>query len=255
MKQFGNERESLMMMNTRLQQQSMEKDDMNAKSLSTILHLKQLSEQLEQEKGILEKRLKSTEQLAVMARLASNAKEKVEREAIHEKEIAEEESKRIKSSYEELMKQNNVMQTELNLAKSYVEKTENDLQSLTDRCNELVSSSTMKQKEIKRLSEDLVVSKKAAVEAIQKASAATASSSSNKFDSGFTAEQLTIQVNQLKGRLTCPVCGIREKNVIITRCGHMFCKRCIALNLENRNRKCPTCGIRFDKKDIENIYF
>ena len=65
----------------------MEKDDMNAKSLSTILHLKQVSEQLEQEKDILEKKLKGTQQLALAARIAANAKERVEEEALREKEV------------------------------------------------------------------------------------------------------------------------------------------------------------------------
>ena len=244
-----------MAMNTRLQEQSMEKDDMNAKSLASILHLKQLSEKLEQEKEVLEKRLKSSDQLAVMARLASNAKEKVEREAMHEKEIVEDESKRLKSSYKDLLNQNNQMKTELSVSKSNFDKREKDLQSLTDRCNELVSSSTMKEKEIKNLSEELIVAKKDAVDAIQKASAATASSSTNKFESEFTAEELTIQVNQLKGRLACPVCNTRDKKVIITRCRHMFCRQCVALNLESRNRKCPSCGIRFDKKDVEDVWF
>lgn len=60
---------------------------MNAKSLSTILHLKQVSEQLEQEKDILEKKLKVTQQLALAARIAANAKERVEEEALREKEV------------------------------------------------------------------------------------------------------------------------------------------------------------------------
>ena len=60
----------------------------------------------------LEKKLKSAEQLAVMARLAANAKEKVEREAMREKEIAEEEGKRLKNQLEGLVKQNDDIQGE-----------------------------------------------------------------------------------------------------------------------------------------------
>lgn len=251
------ERESLLAINGRLQQQMMDKEDMNAKSLSTILHLRQLSEELEQEKSIREKKLKSAEQLAVMVRLASNAKEKVEREAMREKEAAEEEVKKLKQNIEEVVKQNDDIQGELSQAKSLVQKGRGDLEILKERCDDLVSSSTASEKQIKQLSEDFVIAKKDAIEAIQKANIATASSSGaqDKFNSEFTAEQLTIQVNELKHRIACPICNTRDKRVIITRCRHMFCRHCVALNLESRNRKCPSCNIRFDKKDVEDVWF
>ena len=74
--------------NVRLVKQSSEKDDMNAKSLSTILHLKHLSEELEKEKKILEKRLKAAEQMALAVRLAANAKDRVQEEALREKQVS-----------------------------------------------------------------------------------------------------------------------------------------------------------------------
>lgn len=67
--------------------QSAEKDDMNAKSLSTILHLKNLTEQLTQGKISLEQQLKSAGQLALAARLATNAKDRVAEEIVKEKEV------------------------------------------------------------------------------------------------------------------------------------------------------------------------
>jgi len=249
--------DSLMGINIRLQQQSAEKDDMNAKSLSTILHLRQLSEQLEQEKIMLERKLKSAEQLAVMARLAAKAKDKVEKEAMQEKENAEKEGIQLKSDLEDLVKQNDEIEGELNLAKSQIQKAREDAESLKERCDDLVSSLTAREKEIKKMSEDLIVAKKEAVEAKQKAvtAEAEASGSTGNFNSEFTAEQLTIQVNQLKSRLACPVCNTRDKKVIINRCRHMFCRHCVELNLGSRNRKCPSCGIRFDRKDVEDVWF
>lgn len=81
------EREMLTETNTRLLKQSTEKDDMNARSLSTILHLKTLTEQLTQEKISLEQQLKSAGQLALAARLATNAKDRVAEEVVKEKEV------------------------------------------------------------------------------------------------------------------------------------------------------------------------
>jgi E3 ubiquitin-protein ligase BRE1 len=81
------ERDNLTETNARLLRQSAEKDDMNAKSLSTILHLKNLTEQLTQGKLSLEQQLKSAGQLALAARLATNAKDRVAEEIVKEKEV------------------------------------------------------------------------------------------------------------------------------------------------------------------------
>jgi len=61
------EKEFLSQMNARLLKQASEKDEINAKSLSTILHLKQLSEQIAKEKENLEQQVKSAGQLALAA--------------------------------------------------------------------------------------------------------------------------------------------------------------------------------------------
>lgn len=73
--------------NMRLLKQSTEKDDMNAKSLSTILHLKSLTEQYDQEKVIREQEAKNVEQISLAARLAANAKDRVTEEVIKEKKV------------------------------------------------------------------------------------------------------------------------------------------------------------------------
>lgn len=74
--------------NSRLLQQSTEKDDMNARSLSTILHLKSLTEQYEQEKLARDQEAKSLEQVSLAARLAENARERVAEEALKEKAVS-----------------------------------------------------------------------------------------------------------------------------------------------------------------------
>lgn len=68
--------------------QNMEKDDMNAKSLSTILHLKGLTEQAEKEKEARQQEAKSAQQVTLAARLAENAKERVAEEAVKEKKVS-----------------------------------------------------------------------------------------------------------------------------------------------------------------------
>jgi E3 ubiquitin-protein ligase BRE1 len=257
------ERASLVSMNMRLQQQSVEKDDMNAKSLSTILHLKQLSEKLEEEKEALERNLKSAQQLALAARLAANAKARVEEEAMKEKDVAYEEVEHLKLSLAALRKEKDALGGQLAIAVSKVDTSMSEMSDIKNRCDELVALAAEKDEEMQKLEEALVVAKKDAIDAAQKAAVAEAQSkcslgsggSISKFETVFTAEELTIQVNQLKSRLVCPVCNTRDKKVIITRCRHMFCRNCVAATYEGRNRKCPSCGIRFDKKDVEDVWF
>jgi E3 ubiquitin-protein ligase BRE1 len=252
------ERDALLDMNQRLQQQCVEKDDMNAKSLSSILHLKQLSEQLEQEKVKMEISLKSAQQLALTARLAANAKIRVEEEATKEKEIAEAEMKRVKEALEALQTEKNAVDAELAACKAKIEQSKTEASGIRKRCDDLVIAANASEKERKQLEEALLIAKKDAAEAVQKAAVAQANArggSGDEFDNEFTKEELTILVNDLKSRLACPVCNTREKKVINTRCRHMFCRQCVDKSLENRNRKCPSCGIRFDKKDIEDVWF
>jgi len=245
-------------MNMRLQQQSIEKDDVNAKSLSTILHLKQITEKLEEEKDSLEKNLKSAQQLALAARLAANAKIRVEEEAMREKSEIENQMKKLQDSIESLQKEKDNLEEKLALANAKVESSMSQVNEMQMRCDQLVTACHEKEQKYQKMEEDLVIVKKDLIDAAQKAAAAqsqTGNNSGSKFETNFTAEELTIQVNQLKSRLACPVCNTRDKKVIITRCRHMFCRNCVAANLEGRNRKCPSCGIKFDKKDVEDVWF
>lgn len=71
----------------------------------------------------------------------------------------------------------------------------------------------------------------------------------------------TTQTDEMKmlemtlNMLRCSVCKDRFKQVIITKCYHLFCKECINENLKNRNRKCPACGEKFGQDDVKLVYF
>ena len=81
------ERDALMRTNARLLKQGTDKDDMNAKSLSTILHLKQQNEELTKKNSVLDQKAKAAQQLSLAARLAANAKNRVGEEVFKEKEV------------------------------------------------------------------------------------------------------------------------------------------------------------------------
>ncbi|POM75138.1 Zinc finger, RING-type domain containing hypothetical protein, partial [Phytophthora palmivora] len=63
------------------------------------------------------------------------------------------------------------------------------------------------------------------------------------------------ELRDLQKLVNCSVCQDRRKDVIISKCFHMFCKECIDNNLKSRNRKCPTCKKMFGHDDVKTVWF
>lgn len=69
------------------------------------------------------------------------------------------------------------------------------------------------------------------------------------------ASEAAEELQAMRMLLRCNVCHERTKDVIITKCWHIFCSHCIQRNLETRNRKCPGCGVPFGQQDVKPFYF
>lgn len=248
------ERESLNQTNCRLLKQAAEKDDMNAKSLSTILHLKQLTDQITKEKENLEQQVKSSQQVALGTRLASNARERLSEEFDKDRKALE--TRIIEKDQEcaELAKVKEQAEGKLSQQKAKMSGLMTDVDKAKGRCEELASESTKLQEEKHKMMESLAIAKKESAEALKLSERLANQSGGGGMVSGFTAEQLNTQVSVLKSRLACPVCNHRDKKCILLRCRHMFCKQCVDENIKNRSRKCPACGSRFDTKDVADVW-
>ncbi|CEQ41340.1 SPOSA6832_03051 [Sporobolomyces salmonicolor] len=87
---------------------------------------------------------------------------------------------------------------------------------------------------------------------LQQSQAKVASASAAASSSSDSAEirELKKYNADLSKMLKCSTCNIRFKSVILTRCGHTFCKECVDARLANRQRKCPNCGGMFGKDDV-----
>lgn len=255
------ERDGLMESNRRLLKQVGEKDEMNATSLSTILQLKSQTDKLSAERDQLEEQSKTASQLALAARLATNAKEKVSEELILEKE-------KLESRVQSLEKETSLLRAELEqISKQCSEASgkmavkELELKNANNRSQELVTETERKKDEIRRLMD--VVSKAESEARSAKEKLAQAQSSGicvqeengkNGASSSFTVDQLQTQIRFLKNRLACPVCHYRDKECIILRCRHMHCKQCVDERISNRSRKCPTCNVKFSENDVGDIW-
>lgn len=68
------------------------------------------------------------------------------------------------------------------------------------------------------------------------------------------SEQVQSGDEDYKKMVFCGVCHTKQKNTIITRCFHTFCKECVSETLRVRNRKCPSCGLKFGDNDVHNFF-
>jgi E3 ubiquitin-protein ligase BRE1 len=106
----------------------------------------------------------------------------------------------------------------------------------------------------------------AAAAASEGAAAAAAAAEEGQYYGGSTAGGsaaaaategallLQEEVQELRKVMRCSVCSARQKNCVITKCYHMFCKECVDENLRTRHRKCPACGKGFGADDVHAIW-
>lgn len=258
------ERDSLMESNIRLLKQIGEKDEMNAMSLSTILHLKSMTEKLMEERDNLEQQVKSASQLALAARLATNAKERVSDEVLKEKNAVDDRLAELVRQYQVTQIELKRVSAEWSEASGRMAVTESELANALKRSDELVTESEQKRQEIRKLVDLVNKAERETREANEKLASAIKSGVADAGDSGtgvasggtssFSVDQLKTQISVLKSRLACPVCHYRDKECIILRCRHMHCKQCVDERISNRSRKCPTCNVKFSENEVGDIW-
>jgi len=68
-------------------------------------------------------------------------------------------------------------------------------------------------------------------------------------------EYIKLDWKKLRRMIMCSVCNNHERQVILTKCYHSFCKKCIDKNLEVRARKCPSCRTKFGADDVKPLFW
>ena len=127
--------------------------------------------------------------------------------------------------------------TEWSEADAKISILNSQLSKAMKRSDELVTESEQEAKERRKLQDSLDTAVRKAGEATEKLNELAKQKGgigTGGGDSSFTVEQLNTQVSVLKGRLACPVCHYRDKDCIIMRCRHMFCKHCVEENIQVR---------------------
>lgn len=68
--------------------------------------------------------------------------------------------------------------------------------------------------------------------------------------------QITIKQLQIaEEKLICSLCTHNDKDTIISKCLHMFCRPCINNHFLSRNRRCPQCKCAFGRDDMKDVSF
>ncbi|KAK7395594.1 hypothetical protein VNO78_16158 [Psophocarpus tetragonolobus] len=73
-------------------------------------------------------------------------------------------------------------------------------------------------------------------------------------ESSSLTERLQQELEEYREIIKCSICQDRAKQVVITKCFHLFCYSCIQKVAGSRRRKCPQCATSFGPNDIKSVY-
>lgn len=78
------------------------------------------------------------------------------------------------------------------------------------------------------------------------------------FDSGKGGggvdRDVELQIETYRRKVKCSLCMINDKDAIINKCMHAFCRECLQKRLDVRNRKCPACAVQFDYQSVKDLF-
>ncbi|PSS24116.1 E3 ubiquitin-protein ligase BRE1-like [Actinidia chinensis var. chinensis] len=76
----------------------------------------------------------------------------------------------------------------------------------------------------------------------------------SQMDGSSVVEKLQQELREYREILKCSICLDRPKEVVITKCYHLFCNPCVQRVLESRHRKCTVCSASFGANDVKPVY-
>ncbi|KAJ7545345.1 hypothetical protein O6H91_09G116100 [Diphasiastrum complanatum] len=239
---IGQAYEDMQMQNQRLLQQISERDEYNTKLVSDSVRAKQLQTTLVAEKRIAEGRSHHAVSVADSQKQIVLLLEEQVRTFSNQLNNAAEEAKKVTSSLDSVRRRTADMEKEASSAKSALKLVQKELKDQGSKLLEVQLELEREKFEKKRMQEELA--------ALSRKTARLSSPNGG----GTVVEKLQEEIKEYKAILNCGVCHDRPKEVVITKCYHLFCNPCIQRNLEMRHRKCPGCGVPFGQNDVRNVY-
>ncbi|KAL3616482.1 ubiquitin-like modifier hub1 [Castilleja foliolosa] len=239
---IGQAYDDMQTQNQQLLQQITERDDYNVKLVVEGEGARQLGDTLLMEKRMLEKTVQQTKKavnfydfkagrIENQLKAHSDHLQRLNVDKVHNAASLENTQRRlsdVKKSTQQVMGSLEEAQSQANKSREYLAQLQIELEK--ERFAR------------KRVEEDLDTQRR---KAEQLKSHAEGSS---------MAEKLQQELREYKEILKCSVCLDRRKEVVITKCYHLFCNPCVQKIIETRHRKCPVCAASFGVNDVKPVY-
>ncbi|KAK1281209.1 E3 ubiquitin-protein ligase BRE1-like 2 [Acorus gramineus] len=237
---IGQAYEDMQTQNQHLLQQVTERDDFNIKLVSDSVKLKQTQSSLLYEKQAMSKQLQQVNSsLDFMKMRAARGEEQMKAFITQAAKVTME--NRITATNLENTKQElAIAEKELKWLKARHESNEREYEHNQKKKAKLQIELEKERGVTQKMREELEEMKKRAEELSPENEEAI-------------IQKLQDELKECKAMLKCGVCFDRPKQVLITKCYHLFCNPCIQRNLEIRHRKCPGCGTPFGHNDVQKV--
>jgi len=249
LEEVGNAYESMRVQNARLLEQLRDKEDSNTRLVSEKIKAKQIESLLRSKNDALQRNLRALEK-------AKEVAQQVQVKLDAQLKSAMDQSQNLLAS-EQLV--NTLVESHKNSARDALQlfnNSRNQLEAKQSAFEDVqnrakISSEQVLQKtaEHQRLSED-VTSLTKKLDYYQKIHTKGKSSKHNS-----AAENELLQIKSL---ISCPIQNDQrigmDQFCVIAKCWHVFSRAGINTNIANRNRKCPSCGQKFDNSDAKDIF-
>lgn len=238
---IGQAYEDMQTQNQRLLQQITERDDYNIKLVSESVKAKQVQNSLLLERQEMAKQLQQANTSAEMYKQKIMRLEEQIRTYLDQMGKITEDSRQYALTLESTKRNLVDIEKESQSLKSCLEAARKEFEQCRHRVGEVQAELMNERFGKKRVEEELLAlnSKFSRLSALNE---------------GGALEKLQEEIKEYKAILKCSVCHDRPKEVVITKCFHLFCAACIHRNLEIRHRKCPCCGVGFGQNDVKPVY-
>ncbi|KAF5201095.1 E3 ubiquitin-protein ligase bre1-like [Thalictrum thalictroides] len=237
---IGQAYEDMQTQNQHLLHQVADRDDYNIKLVSESVKAKQAQNFLLSEKQTIAKQLLQVKASQESFKLKIAGSEDQMIADLNEASKVSLENRHLSLGIESAKLELTDVEKELKWLRSAVTSSEKEFEQTQKTVSELELELESERAEKRRLEEELAEVNSSILEMTS--------------ESGEAAiQRLQDEVKDCKAILKCGVCFDRPKEVVITKCFHLFCNPCIQRNLEIRHRKCPGCGTAFGQSDVRFV--
>uniref|UniRef100_A0A0D9XML1 E3 ubiquitin protein ligase n=1 Tax=Leersia perrieri TaxID=77586 RepID=A0A0D9XML1_9ORYZ len=237
---IGQAYEDMQTQNQHLLQQVTDRDDFNIKLVSESVKMKQASGSLLSEKHMLQKKLQHVISSLESSKLKITSGEEQMKTYVAQAMKSSSENRHLAISLERTMLEVSDAEKELKWLRSATGFAEREYETNQKKIAELKMELERERSERRKLEEEYEEVKNEVTELTSETEETT-------------IQKLQDEIKECKAILKCGVCFDRPKEVVITKCFHLFCSPCIQRNLEIRHRKCPGCGTPFGQSDVREV--